>query len=376
MITVWRRRKIQMDHDENRKIYLLSESEAVTEMKKKKKKKKKTTTIDDDDDDDGKNYRFLSFNELPEYMKDNEYILDYYRANWPLKEALFSIFRWHNETLNVWTHLLGFMLFVGLTVANLIHVPHVADFIAMISEQFPTTAEGNASKNLVSLSTSRVATPWVVEVNEGGGGGGGLRRWPLYVFLCGSMLCLLCSSVCHLFSCHSRRLSLQLLRLDYVGIAVMIITSFFPPIYYIFQCSPGWQLLYLSGITAMGLCTMAALLSPPLSAPRYRPLRALLFVSMGLFGLFPALHALVLNWRDPHRDLILAYESAMAASYLLGTLFYVTRVPERWLPGRFDLAGHSHQIFHVFVLVGALAHYAAAQVFFTYRTRTACAAFA
>lgn len=50
-----------------------------------------------------KRYPLLSFWELPEYMKDNEYILRYYRVNWPLKQALFSVFRWHNETLNVWT---------------------------------------------------------------------------------------------------------------------------------------------------------------------------------------------------------------------------------------------------------------------------------
>ena len=48
-------------------------------------------------------YDLVSFEELPAYMKDNEYIRNYYRANWPLKQALFSIFRWHNETLNVWT---------------------------------------------------------------------------------------------------------------------------------------------------------------------------------------------------------------------------------------------------------------------------------
>ena len=48
-------------------------------------------------------YGLLSFHQLPEYMKDNEFIVNYYRADWPLKEAFFSLFRWHNETLNVWT---------------------------------------------------------------------------------------------------------------------------------------------------------------------------------------------------------------------------------------------------------------------------------
>lgn len=90
-----------MDCDENRKIFLLSEAEAVTEPNSGKKMKMKTKKKRIDDS--GKKYRLLSFNELPDYMKDNEYILDYYRANWPLKETLLSIFRWHNETLNVWT---------------------------------------------------------------------------------------------------------------------------------------------------------------------------------------------------------------------------------------------------------------------------------
>lgn len=51
----------------------------------------------------GKRFALVSFWELPNYMKDNEYILRYYRANWPLKQAFFSLFLWHNETLNVWT---------------------------------------------------------------------------------------------------------------------------------------------------------------------------------------------------------------------------------------------------------------------------------
>lgn len=48
-------------------------------------------------------YQLVEYHSLPGYLKDNEYILGHYRAEWPLKQALLSIFTIHNETLNVWT---------------------------------------------------------------------------------------------------------------------------------------------------------------------------------------------------------------------------------------------------------------------------------
>ncbi|KAH6818462.1 heptahelical transmembrane protein1 [Perilla frutescens var. frutescens] len=311
----------------------------------------------------------LSFNELPDYMKDNQYIFKYYRSEWPLNLAFLSLFRWHNETLNVWTHLIGLLLFVGLTVANAMHVSEIADFITFFAAQFPSSAEANVSNKFSGGTTEVIelkkkSSPKMeITTSKMSSTTTTTPSWPFYVFLCGSMFCLLCSSLCHLFCCHSRRLNTHLLNLDYVGITVMIITSFFPPMYYIFQCTPHWQVVYLTGITIMGACTIITLLTPALSSGKCRSFRVLLFVSMGLFGLIPAVHAAVVYWSDPHRNLILAYESVMALSYLIGTVFYVSRVPERWLPGWFDLAGQSHQIFHLFVLMGALAHYGAADIF-------------
>lgn len=318
-------------------------------------------------------YALVSFMELPNYMKDNEYILRYYRANWPLKEAFFSLFRWHNETLNVWTHLVGFILFLGLTLANLMK-PHVVDLLQQFTRSISSGGEKNVSDSIKVLGTALLfdlnhQLPLTMEVES-------LEfviaRWPFFVFLGGSMFCLLSSSICHLFSCHSHDLNLFLLRIDYVGIAVMIITSFFPQIYYVFLCQPHWQLIYLAGITAMGLFTIVTLLSPSLSTGKHRAFRAMLFCSMGLFGIVPAVHACVANWGNPRRNVTLAYECVMALSYLIGTLFYVTRIPERWRPGRFDLAGHSHQIFHTLVVVGALSHYAATLKMLEWRDTFGC----
>ncbi|CAL1359081.1 unnamed protein product [Linum trigynum] len=322
-------------------------------------------------------YKLSSFWELPEYMKDNEFILGYYRANWPLKEALFSICRWHNETLNVWTHLIGFLLFLGLTMANLVKVPQVADLFGLFTSSVLTSTERNASHDsnyqlLGTIDLKQISQQSIHRHLAAAADGTPAARWPFYVFLAGSMFCLLSSTICHLFSCHSHHLNLTLLRIDYVGIAVMIITSFFPNIYYVFQCEPHWQFAYLGGITVMGIFTIATLLTPSHSAGKFRGLRAMLFTSMGLFGLVPSVHAGLVNWSNPKRDAILYYEGAMALSYLMGTAFYVARVPERFRPGWFDLAGHSHQIFHVLVVLGALAHYGAALVFLEYRDQVGC----
>nr|DAD41539.1 TPA_asm: hypothetical protein HUJ06_015862 [Nelumbo nucifera] len=72
-------------------------------------------------------YQLVEYHSLPEYLRDNEFILGHYRSEWPLKQVLLSIFSIHNETLNVWTHLIGFFLFLSLTIYTAMKVPKVVD---------------------------------------------------------------------------------------------------------------------------------------------------------------------------------------------------------------------------------------------------------
>ena len=49
---------------------------------------------------------------------------------------------------------------------------------------------------------------------------------------------------------------------------------------------------------------------------------------------------------------------------------YAARIPERWRPGAFDLAGNSHQLFHCAVVAAALLHYWGVRILLEWRDTT------
>jgi len=62
-------------------------------------------------------YGKIKYCNLPEWMKDNEYILSRYRPELKsFSKCVASVLSIHTETINIWTHLLGFMLVFALMV--------------------------------------------------------------------------------------------------------------------------------------------------------------------------------------------------------------------------------------------------------------------
>ncbi|KAL3844679.1 hypothetical protein ACJIZ3_002082 [Penstemon smallii] len=356
-------------------------------------------------------HELVDYHSLPPYLQDNEYIHRHYRCEWPLRQVFFSLFTIHNETLNVWTHLIGFFLFLSLTIYTATKVPNIVDFptlqslpdvlrkadfhklhtelitclsslahvpdlpslsnwriMELLSNCVPVSLSYNNKTDIHLLRNMKddmanIIAPLIVRP---------ITRWPFFTFLGGAMFCLLASSACHLLSCHSQRLSYIMLRLDYAGIAALISTSFYPPVYYSFMCYPFFCNLYIGFITLLGIATIFASLLPVFQSPEYRKFRASLFFGMGFSGAVPIFHKLILFWHQPEALHTTCYEVLMGVLYGVGALVYAMRIPERWMPGKFDIAGHSHQLFHVLVVAGAYTHYQAGLVYLRWRDQQGC----
>ena len=111
--------------------------------------------------------------------------------------------------------------------------------------------------------------------------------------------------------------------------------------------------------------------------PAWRPYRALMFVGLGLSGVVPILYLLATEctYGELNERMGLGWVILQGALYISGAFLYAVsclavylfrhslltnaqqaRWPERTWPGRFDIWGSSHQIFHVFVVLAAASH--------------------
>ncbi|RYP77226.1 hypothetical protein DL771_001275 [Monosporascus sp. 5C6A] len=180
-----------------------------------------------------------------------------------------------------------------------------------------------------------------------------LRAFQTY--LIGATLCCMFSAFYHCVSCHSEHISRRCLKLDYLGIACNITSTCISAAYFGLYEQPLLANFYITIILACGLAVFWALLDPSADGPRAAKFRAAVFIALGASGFAPIFHAAL----SPSLTLdgfSLEYVIAQSAFYLLGTAFYVNRIPEKYWSGIFDVWGASHQIFHVLVNVAQILH--------------------
>lgn len=271
--------------------------------------------------------RLLHWDDLPHWQRDNHHIHTGYRpASFSYLVSFQSLTYVHNETVNIYTHLLPSML----------ATPAAVVLYRAISPRYQTASE----RDIKAFAC----------------------------FFAGAAFCLGMSATYHTIINHSPTISRIGNGLDYVGIVGLIVGSFIPSIYYGFYCAPALQRLYWTMICTIGAgCTIVSVL-PQFRTPRWRPFRAAMFVGMGLSAVFPVIHGLQLyGIEQMTRQIGLGWLLLQGFLYILGAGFYAARVPERLRPGKFDIVGSSHQIFHVLVVCAAVAHLTGLLKAFDYR---------
>ncbi|UKZ94930.1 uncharacterized protein TrAFT101_009783 [Trichoderma asperellum] len=157
--------------------------------------------------------------------------------------------------------------------------------------------------------------------------------------------------------CHSETYTILWARLDYTNIVVQILASFVSGIYICFYCEPNLQKLYWTMIGSLGLLTGIVVVSPRFQSLKWRMLRVCTFVTTGFTAFVPILHAAtIFLCAQLDKQAGLRYYYLEGVAILTGVFFYVTHLLESRKPEIYDIWGASHQIFHSFMVLGAIIH--------------------
>ncbi|KAL8662479.1 MAG: hypothetical protein Q9168_008251, partial [Polycauliona sp. 1 TL-2023] len=263
------------------------------------------------------NHRLLlRYDQIPAWHQDNEHILSGYRPESRSTYLCFASWAYlHNETANIYSHF----------VPAVVSLACQAIIARVLATKYPHSTVGD--------------------------------RLMFAFFFFTAAVCLGMSATYHTLMNHSAAVSNFWLRLDYVGIIILTIGDLVSGIYLVFYCESTLQRVYWSMILALGAATIMILLNPKFQGLRYRTLRVCTFVFTGLSGVAPLIHGIkLLGIPQMNRQSGMPYYLLEGLLLTVGALFYGARIPESFKPGRFDIWGCSHQIFHLLVVAATAVH--------------------
>eukprot|EP01121_Diplochlamys_sp_Union-15-3_P001996 TRINITY_DN11718_c0_g1_i1.p1 TRINITY_DN11718_c0_g1~~TRINITY_DN11718_c0_g1_i1.p1 ORF type:complete len:302 (-),score=6.76 TRINITY_DN11718_c0_g1_i1:31-936(-) len=259
-----------------------------------------------------KTCRIVDEKEIPPFLKI-PFILKGYRINFDFYNCLCSLFLFHNETVNVWTHLIPTLCYSVW-------------FLTLLRSYY----------YFVSVETK------LFDLLE-------------FLYLIAVVITTFCSSIFHLFNCISPKLHKQLRTLDFICISFLILGSTWPVMVYSFICNSG---MLIANSIIDGLFSVIGVLMPFFNLihdSKFRWLRIIVYVTMGLMPAFCWIQlALTEGFDHPLIELMFKNVGYAYIFYGVGVVIYSMRVPERLSPGTFDYLCQSHHIWHLLVNLGIM----------------------
>ncbi|XP_018013583.1 progestin and adipoQ receptor family member 3 [Hyalella azteca] len=256
----------------------------------------------------------VDFGKAPSHLKFNPYIKTGYRPQLTPQQCFLSLFVWSNETINIWSHLMGLFIFIGLLCYDLVFILPDSKIIMLPHD----TIVG-------------------------------------FFILVSFMICMSMSVMYHTLNCVSAEVCRRWFSMDILGISLAFYAVFLSGIFYGFWCPEHMMQrnLYLTLVTSVFACSLLFVLVPSLSGEEWHTARLRLFAGWAASGVLPTAHWLLLHW-SRNDTIIQVFLPRIVTMYVISgvaMLLYVYQLPEKLLPGYFDRLGSSHQLWHVLVTV-------------------------
>ena len=262
-------------------------------------------------------HTFCSHKEVPVIFRE-PYIHTGYRPpgrNWWY--YIGSLFQLHNETINIWSHLLAAVYFT-----------YWAYYLGQ----------------------------WQLDYREDP------LTWAVLGFTVGTVGYTLLSALAHLLHAKSAQSHFLCYQLDYVGICLDLQGSgiaayFLVGDVHFHKAYNGWVFLLLNALWAVAVCGGCSISKLGYRRPYsfvsklWRLIPGLLSAVCGSLPVFYRTYSWLSSGATTAEDgklLMMVYVNM--AWTTLGVFFFITYIPERYAPGCFDIFGHSHSLFHLILV--------------------------
>ncbi|KAJ5287856.1 hemolysin-III channel protein Izh2, partial [Penicillium angulare] len=286
----------------------------------------------------------LSYHELPEWYQDNPFIHSGYRpVSNSVRKCFASLLYLHNESVHIYSHLIP-------AIAFLIAQWCLYQYLQM---WYPNT-----------MMSDQIIFAF---------------------FLLTASTCLGLSAMYHTLANHSHDACNRWLQLDFIGIIVLTLGDFISGIHMIFYCEPDLKLVYWGMISILSLISVMILVNPKFQGHRWRTFRVGAFIATGLSGIAPLVHGVRVFGFMQMRQFGMTFYLVEGLILIIGAAIYTVclfvcllqglkmltyrkmRVPESLNPGKFDIFGSSHQIFHVLVVLATITQFVGISLAFDYK---------
>ncbi|XP_059144121.1 membrane progestin receptor beta-like [Physella acuta] len=255
----------------------------------------------------------LTKEEIPVLFHEPHVLKGFRQLHYPWHSYFLSIFQWHNELLNIWTHLLALIMVL-------------------------------IRGGMWWMEFDLISDPYM---------------WPLSVGIITMIILYMCSSGAHCLQNRSELVHYTCFMFDYAGIGLYGFGSTMLHYWYCLHESFLGSLSHQLAIPVGAVLALLVCICCSISKTKYKrpyPFTRRIWqmssvLSIYIWLIFPIWYRIWLFVRNGAWEASFKHHLQQMFWFTLGGFFFGSDIPQRFSPGTFDILGHSHQLFHMCIFM-------------------------